>query len=364
MSALFSISSSAGSYPVHIDQGGLAKLLAGRQQDIVIADSYFASALPIHSGSVRSVLFFEASEAVKSLDFAPTLIEQIRRAGATRQSHLIAIGGGIIQDLTAFAASIYMRGASWSYVPTTILSMVDSCIGGKSSINVGPYKNLVGTFHPPKAVFVDPAFALTLPLDQQASGIIEAAKICFCRSPASFQAYLSSNPHPGMSTAALTLLVSQSLEAKKWFIEIDEFDRKERLLLNFGHTFGHAIESASHYGVSHGIAVGLGMLCALNFARQSSPGTDLYFGASMVSQLEEHIGMMLRSVPNLGHQLAALSLGDVLERFESDKKHKQEHYVLVLVETSGQVAVRDVPRTQETRQRIMNSIQNVVDSYI
>ena len=137
-----------------------------------------------------------------------------------------------------------MRGIAWSYMPTTVLAMVDSCVGGKSSINVGPYKNLVGTFHPPKQIDIDPLLATTLASEQIAAGLIEAAKICFCRGPASFAEYLGQEPGVGMGTQALEHVILTSLLAKKHFIEIDEFDKKERLLLNFGHTFGHAIEGA------------------------------------------------------------------------------------------------------------------------
>jgi 3-dehydroquinate synthase len=361
VSESFDIASATGSYAVHIQPGGFAAFLAERQNSIIVADEFFASKLP--EDSTSTPLFYKALETTKSLDVAPALIEQVRRAGANRQTHFVAVGGGVIQDLTAFAASIYMRGISWSYVPTTILGMVDSCIGGKSSINVGPYKNIVGTFHPPQTVFVDPMFAQTLPLDQQASGIIEAAKICFCHGPASFQAYLSSEARPGMEIGPLTSLVSQSLRAKKWFIEIDEFDRKERLLLNFGHTFGHAIEGASHYGISHGVAVGLGILCALDFVRGGPSPGDPYAGAPIVQQLKDHIDMILRTVPDLASQLSALRVDDAMERFESDKKHKREHYTLILVEPSGLVAITEITKSSGSKQRIQNSIQNIVDSY-
>jgi 3-dehydroquinate synthase len=360
----FEISASTGSYSVYIDPGAFDRQIDEYQQAVIIADSFFRGALPSWIESSHAVIYYDASESIKSLDSAPGLIEQVRRSGANRQTQFVAIGGGVIQDLTAFAASIYMRGVQWVYIPTTILGMVDSCIGGKSSINVGPYKNLVGTFHPPLRVLVDPKFARTLPLDQHASGIIEAAKICFCHSPESFRSYLACNPHPGMETAALAALITHSLRAKKWFIEIDEFDQNERLLLNFGHTFGHAIEGASNYGISHGIAVGLGMLCALAFGRQSTEdGSDPYAGAPTVRKLEDHLGTILRVIPSLSSQLAGLQLKDVLERFESDKKHRQESYVLILVEPSGRVIAKEIPKSPKSMLRIQDAIKAVLESY-
>jgi 3-dehydroquinate synthase len=360
MSESFDIVASTGSYTVHIEPGAFATRLADWQQDVVIADDFFRTSTST-VGTLGDALYYPAHETVKSLDAAPELIERIRQRGANRQTQFVAIGGGVIQDLVAFAASIYMRGVRWIYVPTTILGMVDSCIGGKSSINVGAYKNLVGTYHPPETVFIDPELARTLPLDQQASGIIEAAKICFCRGPESFRAYLDTHAHPGMDTTELGRLISHSLRAKKWFIEIDEFDQKERLLLNFGHTFGHAIEGASHYSISHGIAVGLGILCAVAFARQS--GNDVYAGAPMVGELESHLKSLISAVPELRQHLCALPIDEVLERFESDKKHKQDSYVLILVEPTGEVVLNKVAKSPESKARIERAIRSVVEGY-
>jgi len=242
--------------------------------------------------------------------------------------------------------SIYMRGIPWSYDPSTVLAMVDSCIGGKSSINVGPYKNLVGTFHPPNPILIDPTLAETLPRDQFASGLIEAAKICFCRGPESFASHLACEPSTAMNTGALERLIVNSLLAKKHFIEIDEFDKKERLLLNFGHTFGHAIEGASHYGIPHGIAVGLGILCSLTFQRER--GID-FGGTPRVAVLEAHLDEMIRTLPGLREQLQSLHFADILNRFASDKKHTRTHYTLILVSASGEVVLEQVPRSIDSQ---------------
>jgi 3-dehydroquinate synthase len=357
MSASFEIQAASASYSVHIENGAFRRYLAGFEDTVVIADRFFQ---PQFSATGRTVIFVEATEAIKSLDASPALVEQIRRAGANRQTHLVAVGGGILQDLSAFIASIYMRGLPWSYVPTTILAMVDSCIGGKSSINVGPYKNLVGTFHPPQRVLIDPALAQTLPLDQQSSGLIEAAKICFCRGEQAFDRHLSYNPCSGMNIEALEQVIVNSLLAKKWFIEIDEFDKKERLLLNFGHTFGHAIEGGSHYAISHGIAVGLGILCAIEFERQR--GVD-YSSAPRIKLLEEHLDQMLRPIPELSHHLQSLPLDDVLERFESDKKHSPEHYTLILIAETGKAVIQKIAKSSETQTRVKRAIQDVKERY-
>lgn len=357
----FAISSSTGSYTVMI-QTGLVSGSAGHEPGIsasgsVIADRYF------HDHDLAALreahpIWIEATEREKSLERTPGVIEQMRASGANRSTPLVAVGGGVIQDIAAFVASVYMRGLSWSYAPTTVLAMVDSCIGGKSSINVGPYKNLVGTFHPPQHIYIDPGLAQTLPRDQFASGLIEAAKICFCRGEADFQAYLACGPTVDMPADRLERLIRTSLLAKKYFIEIDEFDKKERLLLNFGHTFGHAIEGASNYGIPHGIAVGVGILCSLAFQR--ARGID-FSAVTRVALFEEHLNSLVSTMPGLREQLASLDLAEVLERFASDKKHSAANYTLILVDGQGEVQLERIPRTSDAEVR--HAIETTLESY-
>ncbi len=355
MSVSFEINASTGSYSVTVERGLFASSIAGLSDSTLIADAFFAPRL-----QAANTIFLAASEEEKSLDRAPALIEKLRGAGANRATHLVAVGGGVVQDISAFVASVYMRGLAWSYVPTTVLAMVDSCIGGKSSINVGPYKNLVGTFHPPQHIYVDPALAETLPRDQFASGLIEAAKICFCRGDQAFERYLSHTPSISMSTADLEGVILESLHAKKHFIEIDEFDKKERLLLNFGHTFGHALEGASHYDLPHGIGVGLGILCSLAFQR--SRGVD-YSSAPIVAQLTAHLDQLIQTLPGLREVLLKLDLSDVLDRFASDKKHMPGKFTLILVSPAGAVMLEKIDRTPALDASLRDATATVLESY-
>ncbi len=357
MSASFRVESSTGSYEVVVAQGNFEESLSRIEDAHILADEFFR---PRFAGSGAEPIFIEATEHAKSLEHMPAVIEQLRAAGANRGTHLVAIGGGVVQDIAAFVSSVYMRGISWSYEPTTVLAMVDSCIGGKSSINVGPYKNLIGTFHPPDPILIDPALAATLPRDQFASGLIEAAKICFCRGRESFAAHMACGPATSMNTAALEGVIVNSLLAKKHFIEIDEFDKKERLLLNFGHTFGHALEGASNYGIPHGIAVGLGILCSLEFQRRR--GID-FSGAASVGELERHLDTMIRTLPGLVEVLAGMSLDEVMERFGSDKKHRNDRYTLILAAPTGEVMLEQIPRGAESDARLRDAIQSTTEAY-
>ncbi|WP_232298842.1 3-dehydroquinate synthase family protein [Granulicella tundricola] len=351
------INSSTGSYQVTIESHSLRKNLLHFSKAKILADEFFA---PVLADLASPPLLIRAIEENKSLDVSPSIIEGLRQSGANRQTELVAIGGGIIQDLSAFIASIYMRGLTWSYLPTTILAMVDSCIGGKSSINVGPYKNLVGTFHPPHQVLIDPALAQTLPPDQQASGLIEAAKICFCRGPEAFDRHIALLPSVMMETGALEALIYNSLEAKKWFIEIDEFDNKERLLLNFGHTFGHAIEGATHFAIPHGIAVGLGILCAITY--QVADGID-YSSSPRVALLELHLAEMIANSPGTPRALASMSADEMFQRFASDKKHGTEDYALILIDQAGKVVLHRVPKSPEVSNKVRAAVESVVGRF-
>lgn len=282
-----------------------------------------------------------AEEPNKSLDRMTDIIVALRERRVTRETTLVALGGGVIQDIAAFVASIYMRGIAWVYVPTTLLSMTDSCIGGKSSINVGKYKNIVGTFYPPRSIVIDPQVTVTLSVEQRVAGLVEAAKICFCRSEAAFAAYLALAPSPDSDAETLTEVIQQSLRAKKYFIEIDEFDRGERLLLNFGHSFGHAIEAASHFRVSHGIAVGLGMLTALRLGEALGGDGSV---RPRVAALAAHIEGLLDAVPRLDAAIAGTSGAALMDAFGSDKKHGRDRFSVVLVDDSGLAVRRALPR--------------------
>ncbi len=351
------IASSTGTYDVLVGSGifsVIAKIIEGNS---ILADDFFRPQL---AASAKNTVFLPATELEKSLDHAPQTIERLRELGANRSTHLYAVGGGVLQDISAFIASIYMRGLHWSYVPTTVLAMVDSCIGGKSSVNVGEFKNLVGTFHPPENIYIDPTLAETLPRDQFASGLIEAAKICFCRGPESFAAHLACEPSTSMTTEALERVIINSLLAKKYFIEIDEFDKKERLLLNFGHTFGHAIEGASHYGIPHGIAVGLGILCSMAFQRSRG----IHFSQlATVLELEAHLDDMIRTLPDLCEQLQTISVAGVLERFASDKKHTTRCYTLILISASGEVVLEQIDRSPELEARVRDAFETTIGIY-
>lgn len=205
------------------------------------------------------LLIVEANENNKSLDKCREIIETLVDRQVRRNERLVAMGGGIIQDVTAFSASIIYRGIEWVFFPTTLLAQTDSCIGSKTSINLGDKKNLVGNFYPPADVFIDATFLNSLTVDDIKSGIGEILHYYLYAASPLFDELISDYEMIIRDRKLLMKHIRESLKIKKSVIEIDEFDRGVRNKFNYGHTFGHALESVTGYAVKHGQAVTVGM---------------------------------------------------------------------------------------------------------
>jgi 3-dehydroquinate synthase len=326
------------------------------EADVLLVDDFFEGRL--HPSLQERTLFIKADEEAKSFDRMGDVLIELKRRGLNRSATLLGLGGGVIQDITTFLASIYMRGIPWIYVPSTLLAMADSCLGGKSSINVGPAKNLVGTFHPPRQIMLIVGLARSLPLVELRGGLAEAAKICFCHGSESFDRYLQlSAPVLAGEWTDLQLaeLLHHVLAVKQWFIEIDEFDQAERRLLNFGHTWGHALESATSYAVPHGIAVALGMAAAHRF--MDSP--------TVSNRLIEHTQVLLQGVISRD-QLDRFDSDRFLEAFRGDKKHGRDHYHVITPGPDGGtsslgVQEQRLPRSASQEMMVLNAIQSVLE---
>ena len=346
MYASFDIVSQIKPYRVSIGANLLDGNALDAQDRLYLCDRFFAKRLESCGCCVIAV---DATEQTKSLDQMSDIIIRLREAGATRKTLLVAVGGGVVQDVATFCASIYMRGIPWVYLPTTLLGMVDSCIGGKSAINVGPYKNIVGNFYPPEEIQIDPALTDTLDTEQKVAGLCEAAKICYARGDDVFSHYLALQPRLNMKQQELAKLIELSLLAKKWFVEIDEFDHNERLLLNFGHTFGHALEGATHFRISHGVAVGVGILAAIYHARTIFGADGL---ADRAVVLEAHIRFLLAQIADLPGVLATMDPDDLFDRFGADKKHSSSAYSIVGLAHDGSLKIYKLPEGQESKAAI------------
>ena len=195
-------------------------------------------------------------EKSKQIDTYSDVLQTLVENGFTRTDCVVAVGGGVVGDLAGFAAATYMRGIDFYNVPTTVLSQVDSSIGGKTAIDFGGYKNIVGAFYPPRAVLIDPDTLKTLPERQISNGLSEAVKMALTSDEELFQIFEKSN-----ISDSLDVVIERALYIKKQVVEQDEFEGGLRKILNFGHTLAHAIESAEGMeNYYHGECVALGMI--------------------------------------------------------------------------------------------------------
>jgi 3-dehydroquinate synthase len=337
------------SYPIHVGQGLLARaheLLALRAQTRVVIVSnpvvaaYHLARLRdgLAAGGVASeVVLVPDGEAHKSFATLQDLLTRLLELRADRATTLVALGGGVVGDLAGFAAAIYQRGVPFVQVPTTLLAQVDSSVGGKTGINHALGKNMIGAFHQPQAVLIDTDCLLTLPARELAAGLAEVVKHGAIRDVAFFEwlegaakALLARDPQ------ALAHAILESCRIKAAVVAADERETGERALLNFGHTFGHAIETATGYGTwLHGEAVGAGMALAARLSERvlAFPHADT-----------ERLCALLRA---LGVPLdpPQLPLARWLTLMQRDKKVVGGRLRFVLLEALGRARiVSDVPQ--------------------
>ncbi|HEY1099820.1 MAG TPA: 3-dehydroquinate synthase, partial [Myxococcota bacterium] len=277
------------------------------------------------------VRFIDATEQDKSFAaLEPHYLWLVAR-GLRRNDTIVAIGGGVVQDITCFIASTLMRGVRWTLIPTTLLAQCDSCIGSKSSINIGAYKNQLGTFYPPHEVLLCSDVLATLPADEIRSGLGEAVKLHLLESDAAVvavEATLASLARQSFpDTDVLGDIVRRSLALKKPYIEEDEFDRGRRHVLNYGHTFGHAYEAVTDYAIPHGIAVTLGMLTA----------TFVSFRLGLVDEGHaQRVAALLRPLYEPYEQLLRQEHIDaVVEAMRHDKKNDGNDITCILTRGCG-----------------------------
>ena len=247
----------------------LRTLAAGRRV-LAVADTHTIRILPGRTAPFFAAgdggeFVFPAGEASKTFATAAAICAAAARQGCDRRSLFVALGGGVVGDLTGFAAAIYMRGVDFVQVPTSLLAMVDSSVGGKTGVDLPEGKNLAGAFHQPRLVLIDPAFLRTLPMRERVGALAEVIKYGVILDGAFFS-FLEQ--HAAGLTAEVTdpalfgRIIRRCCELKAAIVVEDEQEHGRRALLNYGHTFGHAVELLSNFSLSHGESVAIGMAIA------------------------------------------------------------------------------------------------------
>ncbi len=328
-------------YTIYVERGALDK--AGDYFDLhrrvlVVTDD---GVPPTYAQRVMSrckypvLLTIAQGEKSKNLDTFSLVLKTLVEAGFTRTDCVVAVGGGVVGDLTGFAASAYMRGIDFYNIPTTLLSQVDSSVGGKTAVDFMGYKNLVGAFYPPKGVIIDPDTLSTLPPRQLANGMAEAVKMSLTGDEGLFRLFEEEDV---TDPAVLEQVIIRSLMVKKQVVETDEHEAGLRKVLNFGHTLAHAIESVCQLDTYyHGECVAMGMvpMCA--------------------AEVQDRLLPVLR---RLGLPTALPGGADeLLAACRHDKKMAGDTITVVTVPRVGTFAMEDIPfHTLEARIRRVTDI--------
>jgi 3-dehydroquinate synthase len=276
-----------------------------------------------------SIFSFPAGEKQKSLSTILELFTSLVQANFDRKSLIIAFGGGVVGDMGGFLASIFLRGVPFIQVPTSLLAMVDSSIGGKTGVDTTDGKNLMGSFYQPRTVIIDMDFLSTLPRIEFLNGMAEIIKHALIQDPLYFE-FIKDNREKILALDSETILqlVEMSCMIKTSIVEKDEKENGLRQTLNFGHTTAHAIENASNYSVPHGFAVALGMIIEahISFRRKLLSENELKEIVELISLYE---------LTQYKNQLKKLSPQSLIDSAKKDKKNIKEAIKSVLLEKIG-----------------------------
>jgi 3-dehydroquinate synthase len=276
------------------------------------------------------VIQIKAGEQHKNQQTVDGIIVELIKLGADKSTFLIGVGGGVVTDIAGYVAAVYMRGISFGLVPTSILGMVDAAIGGKNGIDVGVYKNMVGTIRQPGFILYDYSFLSTLPVDEWVNGFAEIIKHACIKDAVLFSMLERYSLHDFQADETLVAeLIERNVEIKSAVVSRDEFEKGERKLLNFGHTIGHAIENL--HRLPHGHAVSIGIASACNLSEQLS---GLHFDAAKRV-------IMLLSKYHLPVDIET-DHEKVFEVLKMDKKRVRDEVSFILLTSIGNAIIQPI----------------------
>lgn len=289
------------------------------------------------------IVRIESNEQNKTINYCQEVIRDLIKLKVRKDDRLVAVGGGITQDIVAFISSIIFRGVEWDFLPTTLLAQCDSCIGSKSSINFDSFKNLLGTFNPPSNIYIYKGFLNTLTESEIRSGIGEMLHYYFTEGIELADEITSQISKVLSDRSKLGYFIKNSLRIKKKIIEIDEFDQSIRHIFNYGHTFGHALEAITHYAIPHGQAITLGMDLANYISLQLGFISSIEFD-------QMHL-ILLRNIPSF--EFTKANISDYVNALSKDKKNKANKIGCILTKGPGKVEKQFIENDDWLRQTIL-----------
>ena len=289
----------------------------------------------------KNVLIFDAIEELKNIESVLKLTDKLNDINFTKINKLIVIGGGITQDVGGFAAAIYKRGVSWVYIPTTVLSMTDSCIGSKVSIN-RISKNILGVFNAPDIVYISDYFLNSLSNDDISSGLGESLKLSLIGGESIFNYFKEK-----LAIKDYISIIKISSLVKKQIIEYDEFETHDRKVLNYGHTIGHAIEATTNYFIPHGIAVMIGMYIKHKL-----------FNDNKYNEINE----LILELINPKFLNIDLNYNNLIKHMLSDKKNKGNKVCFILLDSIGktQIIYKHISEFESELKKIMSELFAII----
>ncbi len=321
--------------------GGFSRLkkIVDQKHSVIITDENVFKAHQNKFGNWNTIVL-KAGEDYKVQSTADTIIEQLISMEADRKTTLIGVGGGVVTDMTGYVASVYMRGVNFGFVPTSLLAMVDASIGGKNGIDMGVYKNIVGTIRQPSFILHDMIFLDSLPETEWRNGFAEIIKHAAIKDARMFAELENSSLKKYQSSKKMICdLVQKNATIKTRLVQQDEFEKGDRRLLNFGHTLGHALEN--QYELSHGQAISIGMTYAAHISEQLSGFKST---ERLVNLLQQY------QLPTY----ASFDKKKVMTVLKMDKKRERKEMNYVLLEKIGKALVKSIPLTQ--LEKIINEL--------
>jgi 3-dehydroquinate synthase len=302
-----------------------------KRNSIIITDENLFN---IYQNKIKhyQTIVLKAGEQFKTQATVDNIIEQLILMSANRNTTLVGFGGGVVSDITGYVASVFMRGVDFGFVPTSLLAMVDASIGGKNGIDVGVYKNMIGTINQPKFILHDYVLLNTLPQAEWENGFAEIIKHA-CINDAEMFVALRSNSFKHYQTKKneLALLIQQNAAIKLKIVEQDVFEKGNRKLLNFGHTLGHAIENLHH--LSHGQAIAIGMVFACQLSQQILGFKQSTAVVELLQQYDLPTEMLFNKQ-------------EVFDILKMDKKREKTFINYILLEKIGKAKIVDVELKQ------------------
>lgn len=329
--------------------------------DFVIIDVNIAKIYGIGERRAEATFLVIPSEENKTLETASAIIDQMIDLEISKGSNVVAIGGGIVQDLSACACALYRRGQPFAYMPTTTLGQLDSCVGAKCAVNTTKAKNILGLFSAPKEVVIPIFMIKTMPLLDHRAGLAEMLRLCLTASTSAVHIYsnlLASIAQPSqLDLIAYAKAVSVSLSIKKSVVDFDEYERDVRRSMNYGHTFGHAIEKLSNFQIPHGLGVLLGM----HIANTYSTAIGLMSG-SCLSELGIIFRETVHKITLPSFRASSLDPELIISQFRYDKKGDGTSVPLILIEKPGMMVFHHYLFSQ-SHDLLAKSIRTGIDEF-